>query len=337
MFVKFSEALKMYSAWKKAELGMGKLSSREIAAVRKAYNEGKFEKEYLRRIHEARVAKRQAAARLHERQLLCTPSGTVELNDKRKVHFTGKKFEDKQLHEGKKPSDTLAVINKLREARNFTFKANRALRENDMIGAAEATQQAGTTINSADAVIANSQKAIPENIVAAVQNVKATVDELAVQCGIESPIDTGSSPEAGIPAVNGSAPTTNPTDTEANINTAPVMESKETTKETSDMDAIRERLAKREEALKSMNENFMDDEMKSATAEVKFPFVDKKNSEELVKVSTKKSKEAADTWPTEKIEVKETKSASEQMVDEKLNEADNNWSFEKIMKEGILG
>lgn len=396
MNVKFSEALSMYSAWKKAESGSAMLSSRDIAAVRKFYKEGAFEKEFARRMAEAKQRK-QAGVRveslkerharvksLKERQLLCTPNGTVELEDRRKDHFVGKMTESNSVDN--------SIITKIREARRLVFKANRLLNENELMDAAAATQQAGAAVNSADAAM-GAMGAVPETVVAAVQNVKAAVDELATQCGIESPVDLGADPNAGVPPVNGVADPTMAAGAAPAPAGAPVMEGttpaenkleeskkeaeekcdeaaeaakealkddekseksekcedcgkeececnkekKEESVDTSDMDAIRERLAKREEALKSMNENFIDDEMASAAAEVKFPNVDKSNSEELVKVSTKKSKDAADTWPTEKISVKETKSASEQMVDAKLNEAENNWSFEKIMKEGILG
>lgn len=359
--VKFSEALGMYASWKKSNVGSAVLNSKDVAAVRKAYNEGAFEKEFEKRIAERKVTKATKveeskndnaakivayrewkeknhgtrAVSLRERQLLCTPSGTVELEDNRKDHFLG-------INEETDNEETVTAKNALREARRCAFTANKLLKENDMVGAADMTQQAGVAVNAADAAVATG--AVPENVVASVQNVKSAVDELAAQCGLAAPVDLGADPAAGIPAVNGAVdPAAAPIDPAA-ANPAPVMESKE---ENAELDAIKERLAKREQALATMSENFIDDAMKAAEAEVTFPNVDKTNSEEQVKVSTKKSPEAAATWPTEKISVKEgeevvenkieEKSESEKMVDAKLAEAENNWDFSKILSTGILG
>ena len=114
---------------------------------------------------------------------------------------------------------------------------------------------------------------------------------------------------------------------------APVMESKR-------LDAAKARLAKREAMLKKVQEGTDgQDAITQAIAAMTNPQeshdIDKKDSEELVKPTTKKSPEAANTWPTVKGSYKE--SVTEKMISDRIAENENARSFSRILKEGILG
>lgn len=238
------------------------------------------------------------------------------------------KTEPKKLDENTKNE----IRSKILEARKNIFVAKTKLNENDMMGAADATQGAMDAVNAADAAIADpaAQGAVPQNIVDTVASLQTTVNDLATQCGIQPPVDVGADPNAGVPAVDGATP-----DPNAQAGAAPVMEGLETTKA---------RLAKREALLKAIKEgaaapsngqDAMVQEINSMTNPQEFHNIDKNNSEELVKPTTKKSPEAANTWPTVKGTYKE--SVTEKMISDRIAENEDRWDFSRILKEGILG
>ena len=238
----------------------------------------------------------------------------------------------------KEPAKKLdeSVVKELRskilEARKNVFLAKSKLEENDMMGAADATQAASDAVNAADATIADpaAQGAVPQNIVDTVASLQTTVNDLATQCGIQPPVDVGANPNAGVPAIDGQALAV---DSGAAAG-APVMEGLKSTKA---------RLAKREALLNAIKEgaapangqDAMVQEINSMTNPQQFHNIDKNNSEELVKPTTQKSKEAANTWPTVKATVKE--SVTEQMIDKRIKENEDSWDWERILKDGILG
>lgn len=223
------------------------------------------------------------------------------------------------------------IRSKILEARKNIFVAKTKLNENDMMGAADATQGAMDAVNAADAAIADpaAQGAVPQNIVDTVASLQTTVNDLATQCGIQPPVDVGADPNAGVPAVDGATP-----DPNAQAGAAPVMEGLESTKA---------RLAKREALLKAIKEgaapsngqDAMVQEINSMTNPQEFHNIDKNNSEELVKPTTKKSPEAANTWPTVKGTYKE--SVTEKMISDRIAENEDRWDFSRILREGILG
>lgn len=238
------------------------------------------------------------------------------------------KTEPKKLDENTKNE----IRSKILEARKNIFVAKTKLNENDMMGAADATQGAMDAVNAADAAIADpaAQGAVPQNIVDTVASLQTTVNDLATQCGIQPPVDVGADPNAGVPAVDGATP-----DPNAQAGAAPVMEGLETTKA---------RLAKREALLKAIKEgaaapsngqDAMVQEINSMTNPQEFHNIDKNNSEELVKPTTKKSPEAANTWPTVKGTYKE--SVTEKMISDRIAENEDRWDFNRILREGILG
>lgn len=279
-------------------------------------------------------AKKNVRAMREQTILMGTAEKPKYLKDNMRSVYAGSKVcdnfdsncEKEEFDESKKNT----ILTNIREARRNIFKAKRALKENDMLGAADATQAAGDAVNAVDAIAA--EGAVPQNIVDAVSSIKASVDQLATQCGIESPVDFSGNPNAGVPAVDGTMQDPNA----GQAPQQPVMES-------NSIDARKARLAKREALLKKMGEgaavpaNGQDaivQEINAMTNPQQFHDIDKKNSEELVKPTTAKSKEAANTWPTVKGTCKE--SVTERMVDERIKENEENWNFDKILKEGIL-
>ena len=356
--IRFTEAVKQYSEEKKARGLSSVVTGKELARIRKLYKEGKFNEEaehnneekkeemneaqraqYNKTLEEFRAYKESKGLgrgvstkqkRMIERTILCgTLTSPVSLDENEKTILAGpstKVKQSKKINKG-------AVIASIREARKQVFNAKRLLKENDLMGAADATQAAGDAINSADAAIAPAAEgAVPQNVVDAVSAIKTSVDDLATQCGIESPVDTGADPNAGVPAVDGSMQ--DPNAGAANPNAAaPVMESKR-------LDAAKARLAKREAMLKKVQEgtdgqDAITQAIAAMTNPQEFHDIDKKDSEELVKPTTKKSPEAANTWPTVKGSYKE--SVTEKMISDRIAENENTWSFSRILKEGILG
>ncbi len=356
--IRFTEAVKQYSEEKKARGMSSVVTGKELAKIRQLYKEGKFNEEnepnneeakkdemnesqraqYDKTLEEFRAYKESKGLgrgvstkqkRMIERTILCgTLTSPVSLDENEKTILAGpstKVEEGKKLNKG-------AIIASIREARKQVFNAKRLLKENDLMGAADATQAAGDAINSADAAIAPAAEgAVPQNVVDAVSAIKTSVDDLATQCGIESPVDTGADPNAGVPAVDGSMQ--DPNAGAAGAAAAPVMESKR-------LDAAKARLAKREAMLKKVQEgtdgqDAITQAIAAMTNPQEFHDIDKKDSEELVKPTTKKSPEAANTWPTVKGSYKE--SITEKMISDRIAENENAWSFSRILKEGILG
>lgn len=259
-----------------------------------------------------------------EKTIIAGPSTKIEEGKENPETST----EPKKLDENTKNE----IRSKILEARKNIFVAKTKLNENDMMGAADATQGAMDAVNAADAAIADpaAQGAVPQNIVDTVASLQTTVNDLATQCGIQPPVDVGADPNAGVPAVDGATP-----DPNAQAGAAPVMEGLETTKA---------RLAKREALLKAIKEgaaapsngqDAMVQEINSMTNPQEFHNIDKNNSEELVKPTTKKSPEAANTWPTVKGTYKE--SVTEKMISDRIAENEDRWDFSRILREGILG
>ena len=354
--IKFTEAVKQYSEEKKARGLSSVVTTKELAKIRQLYKEGKFNENaepenkeekkeemnesqramYEKTLKEFRDYKESKGLgrgvstkqkRMIERTILCgTLTAPIALDENEKTIIAGPST---KVEEG---LDKKAIVGSIREARKQLFNAKRLLKENDLMGAADATQAAGDAINAADAAIAPAAEgAVPQNVVDAVAAIKTSVDNLATQCGIESPVDTAADPNAGVPAVDGTMQ-----DPNAGVDpnaAAPVMENTK-------LDAAKARLAKREAMLKKVKEGVdgqdaITQAINAMTNPQEFHDIDKKDSEELVKPTTKKSPEAANTWPTVKGSFKESK--TEQMISERIAESENAWDFSRILREGILG
>ena len=352
--IKFTEAVRQYSEEKKARGLSAVVTGAELAKIRQLYKEGKFNEEteptkdekkeemneaqkaeYEKTLSEFRAYKESKGLgrgvstkqkKMIERTILCgtlTKPTVIEENEKTIVAGPSTKVEESKD----------VIISSIREARKNVFKAKRLLKENDLMGAADATQAAGEAVNAADAAIAPAAEgAVPQNIVDAVANIKTTVDDLATQCGIQSPVDPAADPNAGIPAVDGTMQDPS-VGADPNAAAAPVMENTK-------LDAAKARLAKREAMLAKVKEGVdgqdaITQAIASMTNPQQFHDIDKTDSEELVKPTTKKSKEAGNTWPTVKGSYKE--SVTEKMISDRIAEANDNWDFSRILREGILG
>lgn len=353
--MKFTEVVKQYSEEKKARGLSSVVTTKELAKIRQLYKEGKFNENtepenkeekkeemnesqramYEKTLKEFRDYKESKGLgrgvstkqkRMIERTILCgTLTAPIALDENEKTIIAGPST---KVEEG---LDKKAIVGSIREARKQLFNAKRLLKENDLMGAADATQAAGDAINAADAAIAPAAEgAVPQNVVDAVAAIKTSVDSLATQCGIESPVDTAADPNAGVPAVDGTMQDPN---AGVDPNAAPVMENTK-------LDAAKARLAKREAMLRKVKEgtdgqDAITQAINAMTNPQEFHDIDKKDSEELVKPTTKKSPEAANTWPTVKGSYKESK--TEQMISERIAESENAWDFSRILREGILG
>ena len=397
---KFTEIVKQYSEEKKARGFSGIVNAREIARIRKMFNEGVFDKyspdrsdsssrdnrealsklcrikqmskeidgdslseskQRLRRLEGmSRIAKsdrlpesrRNVGERLTPSQRRKYEKTLAEFRDFKESKGLGRGVSTKQkrIIERTILAGTLTspveirsthdeptrvtgprvtenrlkakIAKKIYEAKKNVYIAKIKLSENDMMAAADATQEAGDAVNAVNDLAA--QGSVPQNIVDTVASLQQTVNDLATQCGIQPPVDVGADPNAGVPAVDGSMQT--------DMGTG-MQEGK--------LRTTRERLAKRAALLKAFKEgnydglDAMTQEIEALTNPRQFDDIDKSNSEELVVPTTKKSSTAGNTWPTVKPTVKE--SITEKMISDRIAENNDRWDFSRILKEGILG
>jgi hypothetical protein len=262
----------------------------------------------------------------------------------------------------------------VKNAKKLVRKAQYRLHEGDMMGGADMTQQAGAAVNQANTMADGIQAGdgtmpatpLPQNIIDEISNIKTSVDSLAQEAGIESPVDFDANATAGVDGVTGVGDPNAQAAGTADPN-AGMMESKE-------LSATQKRLAEREKriaesaaietALKIDTSSY--DGVKANTKEINGNKVDKGTSEEYVKapgtqallngVATgpaAKEMKPAKTWPTkplkepsmtkklgnieeseEQTEEAEKKieesvdkdSWAEKMVEEKANKPRFNWN-----------
>lgn len=263
----FADYCKAYSKWKLRERKQGSLTNTEIQNLRESYKSIKQSpagiamgrtttaktgrltesqrQEIRARIKEAREVSgsaltRSTAADKTSRAPKLTEAQKTKIRQRVKEAFAGQKDMGRApaKREGvasPKFTGVAKVASRIREARSAIFTAKRALRENDMMGAAEGIQQAGDAVNAVDAAVQ-----LPPDITTSIQNIKAQIDELATKAGIQSPVDLGANPEAGLPPVEGAAP----------AGPGPMLESKSSDQ----MAAIRERIAARRKSLAKYKE-----------------------------------------------------------------------------------
>ncbi len=191
------EALEGMSAWKKENVGTSKLTEAEVAAVKKAYFEEKNAKIVA---PTKKPSKYVEALRAYRKYKIEEMKDNSPLTESEKEAIKAKLKED-------------AVIDKITEAKKLIRVAEMKLEEGDMMGAAGAVQGAGDAINGAvppaDPNAAAPATPLPQNVVDEIQNIKTSVDALAQEAGIESPVDLGADAAAGVP---GAMDTTAPAD-----------------------------------------------------------------------------------------------------------------------------
>lgn len=212
------EAIEGMSAWKKANVGTSRLTESEVAAVKKAYFAEKKNKTSAKK-----PSKYVEALRAYRKYKI------EEMKDNSPITESERAAIKAQLRED-------AVMEKITEAKKLIRVATMKLEEGDMMGAAGAVQGAGDAINGAAPAVDPNAAApatpLPQNVVDEIQNIKTSVDALAQEAGIESPVDLGADAAAGVP---GAMDTTAPADPNA---AGGMMESKE-------LSATEQRIAER--------------------------------------------------------------------------------------------
>lgn len=201
------EAIEGMSAWKKANVGTSRLTESEVAAVKKAYFAEKKNKTSAKK-----PSKYVEALRAYRKYKI------EEMKDNSPITESERAAIKAQLRED-------VVMEKITEAKKLIRVATMKLEEGDMMGAAGAVQGAGDAINGAAPVADPNAAApatpLPQNVVDEIQNIKTSVDALAQEAGIESPVNLGADAAAGVP---GAMDTTAPADPNA---AGGMMESKE--------------------------------------------------------------------------------------------------------------
>ena len=317
------ESLNRYAAYKKSVTGQSTLTESAVAAVRKAWKEGK-----LREAKGNMPSFKSMVEAFRNFKMRETGSRTITLGEytalKENFGRTGTSI-------GMSDSD---IMKHVREARTLSYKARKALREGDMAGAQAATQGA---VDATNAAIDATQGQVPQNIVDSVRAVKASVDDLATQCGIQPTTDLNADPNAAIPATNDP--------NAADPNAAPMMEG-------TSIASIKARLAERQAALKAIKEGkgaAVDTTMANPLADIgghntnsSERFVNHKNNESTLNEPSINSlvngtEKGAIKWPTTKLSVKENTSLADAVVEKKLKENAENLDFATILSSGVLG
>ena len=244
------------------------------------------------------------------------------------------KFEEAQIAKGLVIDDIKA---KLDEAKKLVESGKKHLTEGDVMDAGADAQAAAGAVNDATAMGAdpamagdpNAQAgaALPQNIVDEISQIKTSIDALATECGIESPVDLGADAGAGVPAVTGAAdPNADATavaDPNAAAAPAPLPESIKSVKA-----RIAARNAQLKETIKYSNTKMVDgakDDMVKIPTEAELT-----NGTKSISANVKKA-----TWPIEKADIKDAtkvknieECTQEELAKMTLNE-DNQFDWKK--------
>ncbi len=240
----------------------------------------------------------------------------------------------------------------VKNAKKLVRKAQYRLHEGDMMGGADMTQQAGAAVNQANTMADGIQAGdgtmpatpLPQNIIDEISNIKTSVDSLAQEAGIESPVDFDANATAGVDGVTGVGDPNGAAPADPNAQNG-MMESEE-------LSATQKRLAEREKriaesaaietALKIDTSSY--DGVKANTKEINGNKVDKSTSEEYVKapgtqallngVATgpaAKEMKPAKTWPTKPLKepsmtkklgnIEESEEQTEEEAEKKIEES----------------
>lgn len=195
---------------------------------------------------------------------------------------------------------------KLEEAKKFVESGKKHLTEGDVMDASADAQAAAGAVNDAanmgaDPAMAADPNAgagvaLPQNIVDEISNIKTSIDALATECGIESPVDLGADAGAGVPAVTGAAdPNVDATAADPNAapdaQAAPLPES---------IKSVKARIAKRNAELKETIK-FSNTKMADNKDTVKIPTeAELVNGTKSISANVKKA-----TWPIEKADIRD--------------------------------
>ena len=302
----FKTIVTKYREWKKANHGTSKLTENEKTVLKAKFLE---KCSHLNESKEVTKDTRLQEAIAQYKEWKKANHGTDEVTA----------FEESTIAKNLMLDDVKA---KLEEAKKFVESGKKHLKEGDMMDAGADANAAAGAVNDATAMVAdpnadpNAAPAdpnaagapLPQNIVDEISQIKTSIDSLATECGIESPVDLGADANAGVPAVTGAAdPNVDasaapdagaaPADPNAapapDAGAAPMPES---------IKSVRARIAERNKALKETakfsNTAFRDDAKEDM---VKVP-----SESELIS-GTKSGIAKAAEWPVSKVEPKDSK------------------------------
>ena len=335
----FKAIVTKYREWKKANHGTAKLTENEKTVLKAKFLEKCSHLEESKKVtKDARL--QEAIAQYKEWKK--TNHGTDEVTA----------FEESTIAKNLMLDDVKA---KLEEAKKFVESGKKHLTEGDVMDAGADANAAAGAVNDATAMAADPNAApvdpnaapvdptagagvqLPQNIVDEISQIKTSIDGLATECGIESPVDLGADANAGVPAVTGAAdpnadasaapaPDAGAAPADPNAAPAPMPES---------IKSVKARIAERNKALKETakfsNTSFKDgakDDM------VKVP-----SEQELVN-GTKSGLAKAAEWPVSKVEPKNPKSlknieeSQEELAKQTLDESGEfSWAaYTKMLK-----
>lgn len=234
--ISFNDYLRSYKEWRAKEMGdKSKLSEAEIAKVREdfknkiAESKAKAKKPAMREATNVKTDSLQEALRQYAAYKATKSKERVteaEVKAVTKAYNHDKFIEacveyskyKKNVRHDNSPLSSIekakikealmldAQKEKLHEAKRLVIKAKHRLHEGDMMGAADMTQQAGNAVNQAADMTGDANtpaSPLPQNIIDEISNIKTSVDALAQEIGIESPVDLGADATAGVDGVTG--------------------------------------------------------------------------------------------------------------------------------------
>lgn len=232
---------------------------------------------------------------------------------------------------------------KLDEAKKFIESGKKHLTEGDVMDAGADANAAAGAVNDAaalgnDQALAGDQNVdpnvapvagtpLPQNIVDEISQIKSSIDALATECGIESPVSLDANVDAGVPPVTGAA---NETPAEAAPAPAPAPEAApQQAPLPESIKSVKQRIAERNKALKEAAK-FSNTAFKDGVDLAKIP-----SESELVN-GTKTGIAKAAEWPIKDVkpaDAKKVKNIEESTDPENLakiclNE-DNEFSWKK--------
>lgn len=298
----FKKVVTQYREWKKANYNTAKLTEDEKETLKAKFLEKVSE------LNENKEAEKPAEnARLTEalaqyKEWKKANHGTDEITQ----------FEEATVARNLILDDITA---KLEEAKKLVESGKKHLTEGDVMDAGADAQAAAGAVNDATtmgadpamagdpnaAVDPNAGAALPQNIVDEISNIKTSIDALATECGIESPVDLGADAGAGVPAVTGAAdPNVDATAGAVDPNAAPADPNAGAAPLPESIKSVKARIAARNAALKETCK-FSNTKMADNKDTVKLP-----SEAELVK-GTKSGIAKAAEWPVKDVKPSDPK------------------------------
>lgn len=298
----FKKVVAQYREWKKANYNTAKLTEDEKETLKAKFLEKVSE------LNENKEAEKPAEnARLTEalaqyKEWKKANHGTDEITQ----------FEEATVARNLILDDITA---KLEEAKKLVESGKKHLTEGDVMDAGADAQAAAGAVNDATAMGAdpamagdpnaavdpNAGAALPQNIVDEISNIKTSIDALATECGIESPVDLGADAGAGVPAVTGAAdPNVDATAGAVDPNAAPADPNAGAAPLPESIKSVKARIAARNAALKETCK-FSNTKMADNKDTVKLP-----SEAELVK-GTKSGIAKAAEWPVKDVKPSDPK------------------------------